>query len=110
MKRRNNRFLAGTLAGLMMLTMLPVTALAAADGVEGNAAVETEGGSNEQGNNEDNIFNVVNDFDTQKAGGNASESNLTGGENGAETGAPAGGNDAQPGEGGAESGAPVGEG
>ena len=26
MKRRNNRFLAGTLAGLMMLTMLPVTA------------------------------------------------------------------------------------
>ena len=24
MKRRNNRFLAGTLAGLMMLTMLPV--------------------------------------------------------------------------------------
>ena len=32
MKRRNNRFLAGTLAGLMMLTMLPVTALAAADG------------------------------------------------------------------------------
>ena len=28
MKRRNNRFLAGTLAGLMMLTMLPVTALA----------------------------------------------------------------------------------
>ena len=29
MKRRNNRFLAGTLAGLMMLTMLPVTALAA---------------------------------------------------------------------------------
>ena len=29
MKKRNNRFLAGTLAGLMMLTMLPVTALAA---------------------------------------------------------------------------------
>ena len=28
MKERNNRFLAGTLAGLMMLTMLPVTALA----------------------------------------------------------------------------------
>ena len=37
MKRRNNRFLAGTLAGLMMLTMLPVTALAA----EGDAAGET---------------------------------------------------------------------
>ena len=32
MKRRNNRFLAGTLAGLMMLTMLPVTALAAEEG------------------------------------------------------------------------------
>lgn len=37
MKRRNNRFLAGTLAGLMMLTMLPVTVLAA----EGDAAGET---------------------------------------------------------------------
>ena len=47
MKRRNNRFLAGTLAGLMMLTMLPVTALAA----EGDAAGEpttltTENGAN----------------------------------------------------------------
>ena len=91
MKRRNNRFLAGTLAGLMMLTMLPVTALAAEEGTEGNAAVETEGGSYEQGNNEDNIFNVVNDFDTQAADAGVGESNPVGGENGAGESNPTGG-------------------
>ena len=48
MKRRNNRFLAGTLAGLMMLTMLPVTALAA----EGDDAVS---------DTSNNIVNVVSD-------------------------------------------------
>ena len=48
MKRRNNRFLAGTLAGLMMLTMLPVTALAAEDG---DAVSDTS----------NNIVNVVSD-------------------------------------------------
>ena len=46
------RFFAGTLAGLMMLTMLPVTALAAQEGADGDAASDTS-------NN--NIVNVVND-------------------------------------------------
>ena len=41
MKRRNNRFLAGTLAGLMMLTMLPVTALAAENGTADETATLT---------------------------------------------------------------------
>ena len=41
MKKRNNRFLAGTLAGLMMLTMLPVTALAAQEGADDDAASNT---------------------------------------------------------------------
>ena len=50
MKKRNNRFLAGTLAGLMMLTMLPVTALAAQGGADDDAASDTP-------NN--NIVNVV---------------------------------------------------
>ena len=52
MKKRNNHFLAGTLAGLMMLTMLPVTALAAQEGADGDAASDTP-------NN--NIVNVVSD-------------------------------------------------
>ncbi len=52
MKKRNNRFLAGTLAGLMMLTMLPVTALAAQEGADSDAASDTS-------NN--NIVNVVSD-------------------------------------------------
>ena len=51
MKKRNNRFLAGTLAGLMMLTMLPVTALAAQEGADGDAASDTS----------NNIVNVVSD-------------------------------------------------
>lgn len=51
MKKKNNRFLAGTLAGLMMLTMLPVTALAAQEGADGNAASDTP----------NNIVNVVSD-------------------------------------------------
>ena len=51
MKKRNNRFLAGTLAGLMMLTMLPVTALAAQEGADGDAASDTP----------NNIVNVVSD-------------------------------------------------
>ncbi len=52
MKKRNNRFLAGTLAGLMMLTMLPVTALAAQEDADGDAASDTP-------NN--NLVNVVSD-------------------------------------------------
>ena len=55
MKKRNNRFLAGTLAGLMMLTMLPVTALAAQEGADGDAASDTP-------NN--NIVNVVSTMKT----------------------------------------------
>ena len=51
MKKRNNRFLAGTLAGLMMLTMLPVTALAAQEGADGDAVSDTP----------NNIVNVVSD-------------------------------------------------
>ena len=51
MKKRNNRFLAGTLAGLMMLTMLPVTALAAQGGADDDAASDTS----------NNIVNVVSD-------------------------------------------------
>lgn len=51
MKKRNNRFLVGTLAGLMMLTMLPVTALAAQEGADGDAASDTS----------NNIVNVVSD-------------------------------------------------
>lgn len=51
MKKRNNRFLAGTLAGLMMLTMLPVTALAAQEGSDNDAASDTP----------NNIVNVVSD-------------------------------------------------
>nr|WP_270575934.1 S-layer homology domain-containing protein [Butyricicoccus sp. OF30-11pH9A] len=51
MKKRNNRFLAGTLAGLMMLTMLPVTALAAQKDADGDAASDTS----------NNIVNVVSD-------------------------------------------------
>ena len=105
MKRRNNRFLAGTLAGLMMLTMLPVTALAAADGTtDGTTTLTTTDGTPVPGASDNGIENVVNDTgDSQDTGANADE-------NGAKTGAPAGGNDAQPGEGGAESGASVGEG
>ena len=56
MKRRNNRFLAGTLAGLMMLTMLPVTALAAADGT--TTAVD---GAPVPGTSDSSTVNVVND-------------------------------------------------
>ena len=51
MKKRNNRFIAGTLAGLMMLTMLPVTALAAQKDADGDAASDTS----------NNIVNVVSD-------------------------------------------------
>ncbi|MEI3556794.1 MAG: S-layer homology domain-containing protein [Eubacteriales bacterium] len=61
MKKRNNRFLAGTLAGLMMLTMLPVTALAAQEGADGDAASDTS-------NN--NIVNVVSDGENGQQDGN----------------------------------------
>ena len=64
MKKRNNRFLAGTLAGLMKsLTMLPVTALAAQEGADGDAASHTS----------NNIVNVVSDG--QKNDGQPAENN-----------------------------------
>ena len=60
MKRRNNRFLAGTLAGLMMLTMLPVTALAAADGAAGEPTTAVDGAP-VPGTSDSRTVNVVND-------------------------------------------------
>ena len=60
MKKRNNRFLAGTLAGLMMLTMLPVTALAAQGGADDDAASDTS----------NNIVNVVSDDENGQQDGN----------------------------------------
>ena len=107
MKRRNNRFLAGTLAGLMMLTMLPVTALAA-EGEEGDAnnttTLTTTDGTPVPGASDSSTVNVVNDTgDSQDTGANA-DANDTGDANptagndgGGETGTSVGGNDVQPG-------------
>ena len=99
MKRRNNRFLAGTLAGLMMLTMLPVTALAAEEGAADGTATAVDGAP-VSGASDNGIENVVNDTgDSQDTGANADandtvntnptagndgagENNTTGGENG----------------------------
>ena len=62
MKRRNNRFLAGTLAGLMMLTMLPVTALAAEEGDATNTTtLTTENGAPVSETLNSSTANVVND-------------------------------------------------
>ena len=124
MKRRNNRFLAGTLAGLMMLTMLPVTALAAEDGDATNTAtLTTTDGTPVPGASDNGIENVVNDTgdspntadtganadandtgDTNPTAGNdgggengAGESNPTGGENGAGKSNPTGGETSDPG-------------
>ena len=77
MKRRNNRFLAGTLAGLMMLTMLPVTALAAADGTTDGTPTVVDGAP-VPGASDNGIENVVNDTgDSQDTGANA-DANDTG--------------------------------
>ena len=122
MKRRNNRFLAGTLAGLMMLTMLPVTALAA-EGEEGDAnnttTLTTTDGTPVPGVSDNGIENVVNDTgdrqdtganadandtgDTSQTAGNdgggengAGENNPTGGENGAGESNPTGGETSAP--------------
>ena len=66
MKKRNNRFLAGTLAGLMMLTMLPVTALAAEEGSEFTTLTAADGGAVPGIVN--NIVNVISDGeDSQQA-------------------------------------------
>ena len=103
MKRRNNRFLAGTLAGLMMLTMLPVTALAAEDGAADGTTTVVDGAA-VPGTSDNGIENVVNDTgDSQDTGANA-DANDTGDTNptagndgGGETGASVGGSDVQPG-------------
>lgn len=111
MKRRNNRFLAGTLAGLMMLTMLPVTALAA-EGEEGDAnnttTLTTTDGTPVPGASDNGIENVVNDTgDSQDTGANADandtgDANPTAGNDGDKTGTSVGGNDVQPGASGNE--------
>ena len=74
MKRRNNRFLAGTLAGLMMLTMLPVTALAAADGAAAGTTTAVDGAP-VPGTSDSSIVNVVNDTDSgsQDSGNSGAE-------------------------------------
>ena len=70
MKRRNNRFLAGTLAGLMMLTMLPVTALAAADGTaDGTTTVVDDAPVSKTPNS--STVNVVNDDKDSQNSGNS---------------------------------------
>ena len=113
MKRRNNRFLAGTLAGLMMLTMLPVTALAAEDGAaDETTTLTTTDGTPVPGASDTGIENVVNDtgdsqntvdtganadandtVNTNPTAGNdgAGENNTTGGENGTDESNPVGG-------------------
>ena len=108
MKRRNNRFLAGTLAGLMMLTMLPVTALAAENGAADETTTAVDGAP-VPGTSDNGIENVVNDTgDSQDTGANADandtgdtnptagndgagENNTTGGENGTDESNPVGG-------------------
>ena len=110
MKRRNNRFLAGTLAGLMMLTMLPVTALAAADGTTDGTTTAVDGAP-VPGTSDSSTVNVVNnDKDSQNTadtGANAGENdtvntNPTAGNDGDKTGTSVGGNDGQPGASGNE--------
>ena len=109
MKRRNNRFLAGTLAGLMMLTMLPVTALAAADGTaDGTTTLTTTDGTPVPGASDNGIENVVNDTgDSQDTGANADandtgDTSQTADNDGDKTGTSVGGNDVQPGASGNE--------
>ena len=111
MKRRNNRFLAGTLAGLMMLTMLPVTALAAEEGAADETTTVVDDAP-VSGASDNGIENVVNDTgdsqDTADTSANAGandtvntnptagndgggENNTTGGENGTDESNPVGG-------------------
>ena len=112
MKRRNNRFLAGTLAGLMMLTMLPVTALAAEEGAaDETTTLTTTDGTPVPGASDNGIENVVNDTgdsqDTADTSANAGandtgDTNPTAGNDGDKTGTSVGGNDGQPGASGNE--------
>lgn len=89
MKRRNNRFLAGTLAGLMMLTMLPVTALAAADGTTDGTTTAVDGAP-VPGTSDNGIENVVNDTGANADANDTGDANPTAGNDG-------GGSDVQPG-------------
>ncbi len=66
MKKRNNRFLAGTLAGLMMLTMLPVTALAAEEGADSEFTTLTAADGGAVPGIVNNIVNVVSDGDSEQ--------------------------------------------
>ena len=112
MKRRNNRFLAGTLAGLMMLTMLPVTALAAEEGAaDETTTLTTTDGTPVPGASDNGIENVVNDTgdsqDTVVTGANAAandtgDANPIAGNDGDKTGTSVGGNDVQTGASGNE--------
>ena len=112
MKRRNNRFLAGTLAGLMMLTMLPVTALAAEEGAaDETTTLTTTDGTPVPGASDNGIENVVNDTgdsqDTVDSGANAAandtgDANPIAGNDGDKTGTSVGGNDVQTGASGNE--------
>ena len=112
MKRRNNRFLAGTLAGLMMLTMLPVTALAAEEGAaDETTTLTTTDGTPVPGASDNGIENVVNDTgdsqDTADTSANAGandtgDTNPTAGNDGGKTGTSVDGNDGQPGASGNE--------
>ena len=107
MKRRNNRFLAGTLAGLMMLTMLPVTALAAENDTADGTTTAVDGAP-VPGTSDNGIENVVNATgDSQDTGANADandtgDANPTAGNDGDKTGTSVGGNDVQPGASGNE--------
>ena len=112
MKRRNNRFLAGTLAGLMMLTMLPVTALAAEEGAaDETTTLTTTDGTPVPGASGNGIENVVNDTgdsqDTVDTGATAAandtgDANPIAGNDGDKTGTSVGGNDVQTGASGNE--------
>ena len=88
MKRRNNRFLAGTLAGLMMLTMLPVTALAAADGAaDGTTTLTTENIAPVSETSDSRIVNVVNDTEGgSQDSGNSGDPTPSAEKNGENTG------------------------
>ena len=107
MKRRNNRFLAGTLAGLMILTMLPVTALAVENDTADGTTTAVDGAP-VPGTSDNGIENVVNDTgDSQDTGANADandtgDANPTAGNDGDKTGTSVGGNDVQPGASGNE--------
>ena len=85
MKRRNNRFLAGTLAGLMMLTMLPVTALAAEEGAaDGTTTVVDDAPVSKTPNS--STVNVVNDDKDSQNSGNSGDPTLSAEKNNENTG------------------------